>query len=145
MPSTGRILLRSKEATHFGSATMPSPTQLGGAVPLRVLRNFTLQHGIFCPVSPSHLSQPMSASSREDGQASYCVEMDACARRGASVMRGAKPLRAWSKSVPFGRGSSGRGAASECAPCTRSNTASWAAAARAIFDTETTGTHHSHC
>ena len=41
-----------------GPYTMPSPPQLG-TVPLPTYKNFLLQHGIFWPVSPSHLSQPL--------------------------------------------------------------------------------------
>merc|ERR1712216_352055 len=38
---------------------MPSPPQLGGE-PLPMYLNFTEQQGIFWPVSPSHLPEPMS-------------------------------------------------------------------------------------
>ena len=55
----GLILSRSKVATNLGSATMPSPLQLG-TVPLPMYMNLSLQQGIFWPVFPSHESQPRS-------------------------------------------------------------------------------------
>lgn len=55
----GQSLVMSKLATYFGSGMIPSPVHEGGD-PVPLNRDFSLQHGIFWPDTPSHLSQLMS-------------------------------------------------------------------------------------